>query len=96
MIDFMKLRLRPIELCDLTKGEAHTVLFVKPNTRNLLRPVVWYSTELVFSEILGRWRSRDKWCPSYYYDSLGSAQRCDKPDEDWEELQLFSPHEHLA
>ena len=95
MIDFMKLRLTPIELWDLNKGQAHTVLFAKPNADDDRRPVVWFATELVFSEILGRWRSRDKWCPSYYYSSLGTAQHCDKPDEDWEELQLFSPHEHL-
>ena len=91
MIDFMTLRLKPIELCDLTKGEAHTILFAKPSP-HLNRPVVWYSTELVFSRSLDVWESRDKCYPSYYYDSLGSAQRCDKPNEAWEELQLFSPH----
>lgn len=96
MLDFMTLRLKPIELSDLKKNQAHTVLFAKPNVRNLLRPVVWYSTELVFSEILGVWESNDRNQPSYYYSSLGSAQLNGKLDEDWEELQLFSPHENLA
>ena len=96
MIDFMTLRLKPINLYDLKKDQAHTVLFAKPNMRNLFRPVIWYSTELVFSKDLEKWESRDKWYPSYYYNSVGTAQQCDKPDEDWEELQLFSPHEHLA
>ena len=95
MIDFMKLRLKPIELWDLNEGQAHTVLFAKSNADDRRRPVVWFSTELVFSDSLGVWESNDRTCPSYYYSSLGSAQSTQKPEEDWEKLQLFSPHEHF-
>ena len=95
MIDFMKLRLKPIELWDLNKDQAHTVLFAKPNADDDRRPVVWFSTELVFFTSLGVWKSSARNCFSYYYSSSGAAQCTQKPEEDWENLQLFSPHEHL-
>ena len=95
MIDFMKLRLTPIELWDLNKGQAYTVLFAKPNADDDRRPVVWFSTELVFSDSLSVWESSARNCFSYYYSSSGAAQYTQKPEEDWEKLQLFSVHEHL-
>lgn len=94
MIDFMALRLKPIDLYNLKKGERHSVLFAKPNDQ-ADQPVVWYSTELMFSEDLGMWESCDSAYPSYWYNSTGTAQSCPKPHEDWSKLQLFSPHEKL-
>ena len=95
MIDFMKLRLKPVELWDLNKNQAHTVLFAKPNADHPRRPVVWFSTKLVFSDSLGVWESNVTTFPSYYYNSLGTAQPTQKLEEDWEKLQLFSLYEHL-
>ena len=94
MISLMALRLRPINLYDLKKGSKHSVLFAKPHDR-AGQPVVWFSTELVFSEDLGAWESCDRDHPSYRYSSAGAAQNCPKPHEDWDSLQLFSPYEKL-
>lgn len=89
MIDFNNLRLKPIQLCDLEKDQVHSILYAKPHVKSV-RGVIWYSTELLFSEPLNGWVATDRFKPSYYYNSLGTPQIARTPSEDWENIQLFS------